>query len=193
MGAERAGFVEERHGAHRLRLPPAPAGNGQRPLFGTTTPEPQQSSEATSEEADMSGRRNPPQSLEALAGKRLTPRMLSVVAAAAAEAERRGHTYIGTEHTLLGLLSEPDGIAGRVLESLGASAPAAAERTRSWTATDTADEPRRQARRNKPPGSPAGPRKSNARTTQQRRVQLPITKGRFHASVETIQKAHLVA
>ncbi len=76
----------------------------------------------------MSGWRNPPPSLdEALAGKRFTPRMLSVVAAAAAEAERRGHTYIGTEHMLLGFLSEPDGIAGRVLESLGAAAPAAAE------------------------------------------------------------------
>src|SRR5918992_4305334 len=63
-------------------------------------------------EADMSGRRNPPPSLdEALVGKHLTPRMLSVVAAAAAEAERRRHTYIGTEHTLLGLLSEPHGIA----------------------------------------------------------------------------------
>ena len=67
---------------------------------------------------------------EALAGKNLTPRMLSVLAAAADEAERRGHTYIGTEHALLGLLSEPDGIASRVLQRLGA-ADAAARETRT--------------------------------------------------------------
>ncbi|NLE46261.1 MAG: ATP-dependent Clp protease ATP-binding subunit [Chloroflexi bacterium] len=35
------------------------------------------------------------------------------------EAERMGHAQIGTEHLLLGLLRENDGIAGRVLRSLG--------------------------------------------------------------------------
>ncbi len=88
----------------------------------------------TDEETDMS--RPPPASLhEALAGKHLTPRMLSVLAAAAEEAEIRGHTYIGTEHALLGLLSEPHGIAGRVLEGLGA-ADAAASETRQLMDSD---------------------------------------------------------
>ena len=31
-----------------------------------------------------------------------------------------GHSYIGTEHILLGLLREGEGIAARVLESMGA-------------------------------------------------------------------------
>lgn len=31
-----------------------------------------------------------------------------------------GHSYIGTEHILLGLLREGEGIAARVLEALGA-------------------------------------------------------------------------
>jgi ATP-dependent Clp protease ATP-binding subunit ClpC len=36
------------------------------------------------------------------------------------EATAFGHNYIGCEHLLLGLISEPDGVAGRVLRGLGA-------------------------------------------------------------------------
>ncbi|MFC5750212.1 Clp protease N-terminal domain-containing protein [Actinomadura rugatobispora] len=36
------------------------------------------------------------------------------------EATSLGHNYIGCEHLLLGLISEPDGPAGRILRSLGA-------------------------------------------------------------------------
>lgn len=36
------------------------------------------------------------------------------------EAIALGHNYVGCEHLLLGLLSEPDGTAGRVLRELGA-------------------------------------------------------------------------
>ncbi|MDQ6918138.1 MAG: hypothetical protein M3Z98_02145 [Candidatus Dormibacteraeota bacterium] len=35
------------------------------------------------------------------------------------EAEKANHSYIGTEHLLLGLLREPEGLAARVLTSLG--------------------------------------------------------------------------
>ena len=37
------------------------------------------------------------------------------------EARRMGHNYIGTEHLLLGLVREDEGIAAGVLESLGAN------------------------------------------------------------------------
>jgi ATP-dependent Clp protease ATP-binding subunit ClpC len=37
------------------------------------------------------------------------------MALAAEHARQRGHDYVGTEHLLLGLLDEPDGIAGQVL------------------------------------------------------------------------------
>ncbi len=37
------------------------------------------------------------------------------------EAARFNHTYIGTEHLLLGLVREGEGIAAGVLESLGVS------------------------------------------------------------------------
>jgi ATP-dependent Clp protease ATP-binding subunit ClpC len=53
--------------------------------------------------------------------------MLRVLAAAADEAERRGHSFVGTEHTLLGLLSEPGGIAGVVLRRLGVADAVATE------------------------------------------------------------------
>jgi predicted dehydrogenase len=47
-----------------------------------------------------------------------TPRVKKVLALAAKEARALKHAYVGTEHILLGLLREGDGIAGRVLESL---------------------------------------------------------------------------
>ncbi|WP_283134673.1 Clp protease N-terminal domain-containing protein [Rhizohabitans arisaemae] len=38
---------------------------------------------------------------------------------AVTEATSLGHNYVGCEHLLLGLVTEPDGIAGRVLQALG--------------------------------------------------------------------------
>ncbi len=49
----------------------------------------------------------------------LTPRSKKVLELAAYEARRQGVNYIGTEHILLGLLREGEGIAARVLESMG--------------------------------------------------------------------------
>jgi ATP-dependent Clp protease ATP-binding subunit ClpA len=39
-----------------------------------------------------------------------------------AEATALGHNYVGCEHLLIGLVAEPDGIAGRVLREAGADA-----------------------------------------------------------------------
>src|SRR5438270_8189088 len=50
----------------------------------------------------------------------LTPRAKKVIELAVDEARRLGHHYIGTEHLLLGLIREGEGIAAGVLESLGA-------------------------------------------------------------------------
>jgi ATP-dependent Clp protease ATP-binding subunit ClpC len=49
----------------------------------------------------------------------LTPRAKRVIELAVEEARRLGHNYIGTEHLLLGLIREGEGIAAGVLESLG--------------------------------------------------------------------------
>ena len=47
----------------------------------------------------------------------LTPRAKRVIELAIDEARHLGHNYIGTEHLLLGLLHEGEGIAAGVLES----------------------------------------------------------------------------
>src|SRR5216110_3660568 len=51
----------------------------------------------------------------------LTPRAKKVIELAVDEARRLNHHYIGTEHLLLGLVREGEGIAAGVLESLGVS------------------------------------------------------------------------
>ena len=48
-----------------------------------------------------------------------TPRAKRVLEMAIEEARDLGHSYIGTEHILLALLEEEDGVATRVLENLG--------------------------------------------------------------------------
>lgn len=50
-----------------------------------------------------------------------TPRVKKVLELANEEATRHGVNYIGTEHLLLGLIMEGEGIAGRVLRNLGVS------------------------------------------------------------------------
>jgi ATP-dependent Clp protease ATP-binding subunit ClpC len=47
-----------------------------------------------------------------------TPRVKKVLDLARREAKNLNHTYIGTEHILLGLLREGDGVAARILRSL---------------------------------------------------------------------------
>lgn len=54
--------------------------------------------------------------------ERFTDRARAVVVQAQDEALNRKHGYIGTEHLLLGLLGQPDGIAAKALASLGVSA-----------------------------------------------------------------------
>ena len=51
--------------------------------------------------------------------ERFTERAREVVVQAQDEARGLRHNYIGTEHILLGLLREEEGLAARVLRSLG--------------------------------------------------------------------------
>ena len=53
--------------------------------------------------------------------ERFTPRARRVVVLAQQEARRLDHNYIGTEHILLGLIHEGQGVAAKALESLGIS------------------------------------------------------------------------
>ena len=51
----------------------------------------------------------------------LTPRAKKVIELAVDEARRLNHQYIGTEHLLIGLMREGEGVASGVLESLDVS------------------------------------------------------------------------
>src|SRR6266498_3490543 len=53
--------------------------------------------------------------------ERFTDRARQIVVLAQEEARRLNHNYLGTEHLLLGLVHEGEGVAARALESLGIS------------------------------------------------------------------------
>jgi ATP-dependent Clp protease ATP-binding subunit ClpC len=63
--------------------------------------------------------------------ERFTDRARRVVVLAQTEARLLNHNYIGTEHILLGLIHEGEGVAARALESLGVSLEAVRAGVRS--------------------------------------------------------------
>ena len=60
--------------------------------------------------------------------ERFTERAKKVLTLAQQEAERAHHSYIGTEHLLLGLLREQEGLAAKVLTNLGVELDATRQR-----------------------------------------------------------------
>ena len=63
--------------------------------------------------------------------ERFTDRARRVVVLAQEEARTLNHNYIGTEHILLGLLREGDGVAARVLQRIGVSSEAVRDKVTS--------------------------------------------------------------
>jgi len=61
-----------------------------------------------------------------------TPRVKKVIEYAIEEARLLGHNYIGSEHLLLGVLREEEGIGGKILRSLGANLLTARQLTVSF-------------------------------------------------------------
>ena len=61
---------------------------------------------------------------------RFTDRARRVLAHADDEAGTLGHDYRGTEHILLALLREPDGVAGTILRDIGVEYEPTAARVR---------------------------------------------------------------
>jgi hypothetical protein len=72
--------------------------------------------EAVSVEVEKQVGRGPDQKM--IGNIPYTPRVKKVLALANKEARNLNHTYVGTEHILLGLLIEGDGVAARVLKNL---------------------------------------------------------------------------
>ena len=82
----------------------------------------------------------------------LTPRCKKIIELSLTEAARLGHHYVGTEHLLLGLLREGDGVAQRVLVSSGADVLAGC--TPTWWPPWAASR--------RPPSGAAGPGRSGS-------------------------------
>ena len=77
----------------------------------------------TTEEIRMEVERNLPRGTNILTFGEIpfTPRAKKVLELAIEEAKLLGHNYIGSEHLLLGLIREEEGIGGKILRSLGAN------------------------------------------------------------------------
>ena len=56
-----------------------------------------------------------------LVWQKFTERARRVVVLSQEEAGRLGEAFVSTEHLLLGLVREPDSVAGRILDKLGVS------------------------------------------------------------------------
>ena len=56
-----------------------------------------------------------------------TPRAAACLEKALSEALQLGHNYIGTEHILLGLFTDPDGLAARIMSDAGVTHDAIAQ------------------------------------------------------------------
>ncbi|MCC6792329.1 MAG: AAA family ATPase, partial [Thermomicrobiales bacterium] len=93
----------------------------------------------------------------------LTPRAKKVIELAVDEARRLNHHYIGTEHLLLGLVREGEGIAAGVLESLGVNL----ERVRAET--------QRILSQSMPQGAASGGQRSQTRTPTVDQLGMDLT------------------
>jgi hypothetical protein len=71
----------------------------------------------------------------------LTPRAKKVIELAIEEARSLNHSYVGTEHLLLGMIREGEGIAAGVLESLGVTLADVPARVLQVLATHTPSSP----------------------------------------------------
>ena len=80
-----------------------------------------------------------------------TPRAKKVLELSLREALQMGHNYIGTEHILLGLLREGEGVAARVLNSLGVTLNSVKIKVKEILNSESLyAEPKEEARTNMP-------------------------------------------
>jgi ATP-dependent Clp protease ATP-binding subunit ClpC len=81
-----------------------------------------------------------------------TPRVKKVIALAQKEAKNLNHTYVGTEHLLLGLLREADGVAAKVLRALDVDIEEARQRVLKELDPNFAQQPGEEPQQ---PGEPS--------------------------------------
>ena len=89
-----------------------------------------------------------------------TPRAKKVLELSMEEAGNLGHNYIGTEHLLLGLIKENEGIAAQVLLNLGVKLEDVREEVLDFLGADTSDEEDEEVVGEEGPGSQSSNSKS---------------------------------
>ena len=95
-----------------------------------------------------------------------TPRAKKVLELSLREALQLGHNYIGTEHILLGLIREGEGVAAQVLVKLGADLHGSASRSSSCSPATPARGKERRVRSGAPPAAAGrGPRRARSCST----------------------------
>src|SRR5215203_509532 len=118
-----------------------------------------------------------------------TPRVKKVLALAGKEAKTLNHSYVGTEHILLGLLREGEGVAARVLKSLDIEI----ERTRNeilreldpqFSSSQSGDAPGEEA-------SAGAPQRSGAQSEDKKEVKTPALKAFGRDLTELARKGEM--
>jgi ATP-dependent Clp protease ATP-binding subunit ClpC len=94
-----------------------------------------------------------------------TPRAKKVLELSMEEAGNLGHNYIGTEHLLLGLIKENEGIAAQVLINLGVKLEDVREEVLDFLGADTGRKRKKRARPRKASPRPARARARRPRST----------------------------
>jgi len=87
-----------------------------------------------------------------------TPRTKKVLELSLREAQRLGDGYIGTEHILLGLAREGEGVGAQILERLGAPKDRVMAQVLATARTAPGEEPRRVPAGRMPAGAPVSMR-----------------------------------
>src|ERR1700746_3848473 len=114
-----------------------------------------------------------------------TPRVKKVLALAAKEARALNHTYVGTEHILLGLLREGDGVAARVLKNLDIDI----EQTRQEILKEL--DPNFAAQEEQPPGEGAGQPEKSTPAEKKGEVKTPALKAFGRDLTEIARKGEM--
>ena len=108
--------------------------------------------------------------------ERFTDRARTVVVLAQEQARSLSHHYIGTEHLLLGLLAEGNGVAAKVLEAAGITLEVGAGRRR----------PHRRDRRLRRPPTGSIPFTPRAKTVLEASLRESLRLGHEHIGTEHI-------
>nr|MDT0662910.1 Clp protease N-terminal domain-containing protein [Micromonospora sp. DSM 115978] len=118
-------------------------------------------------------------------GLRFSAPAAAALELAVTEATTFGHNYVGCEHLLLGLIGEPDGVAGRVLRGMGAEP----RLTRRAVAAALAGYVHLRAQTAQPPAPPPSPAAAPAAVADAVRRELQPLIGRIERLEERFDAA----